>query len=29
MYLTEICELTKTQHVDSQACSKRGVGSDK
>ena len=29
MYLTEICELTKTQHVDSQACSQRGVGSDK
>ena len=29
MYLTEIHELTKIQHVDSQAFSESGVDSDK
>ena len=29
MHLTEIRELTKTQQVDNQACSERGVDADK
>jgi len=29
MHLTEIRELTKTQNAGSQACSERGVDSDK
>jgi Sec7-like guanine-nucleotide exchange factor len=29
MHLTEFHELIKTQHVDNQACSERGVDSDK
>ena len=29
MHLTEFHELIKTQHLDNEACSERGVDSDK